>query len=45
MRLNPVLERLTPYRAGPPLEDIRRRLSDPSRPQEELQYLERLLEQ
>jgi histidinol-phosphate aminotransferase len=25
MRLNPVLERLTPYRAGPPLEDIRRR--------------------
>jgi histidinol-phosphate aminotransferase len=25
MRLNPVLEKLTPYRAGPPLEDIRRR--------------------
>ena len=25
MRLNPVLESLTPYRAGPPLEDIRRR--------------------
>jgi histidinol-phosphate aminotransferase len=25
MRLNPVLERLTPYRAGPPLADIRRR--------------------
>jgi len=25
MRLNPVLENLTPYRAGPPLEDIRRR--------------------
>ncbi len=25
MRLNPVLERLTPYRAGPPLSDIRRR--------------------
>ena len=25
MRFNPVLERLTPYRAGPPLEDIRRR--------------------
>ncbi len=25
MRLNPVLEKLTPYRAGPPLDDIRRR--------------------
>jgi len=25
MRLNPALENLTPYRAGPPLEDIRRR--------------------
>jgi len=25
MRLNPVLEKLTPYRAGPPLADIRRR--------------------
>ena len=25
MRLNPVLEKLTPYRAGPPMEDIRRR--------------------
>jgi histidinol-phosphate aminotransferase len=25
MRLNPVLEKLIPYRAGPPLEDIRRR--------------------
>ncbi len=25
MKLNPVLEKLTPYRAGPPLEDIRRR--------------------
>jgi histidinol-phosphate aminotransferase len=25
MRLNPVLEKLTPYRAGPPLEEIRRR--------------------
>lgn len=25
MRLNPVLERLTPYRAGPPMADIRRR--------------------
>jgi histidinol-phosphate aminotransferase len=25
MRLNPVLERLTPYRAGPPVADIRRR--------------------
>jgi histidinol-phosphate aminotransferase len=25
MRINPVLEKLTPYRAGPPLEDIRRR--------------------
>lgn len=25
MRFNPVLEKLTPYRAGPPLEDIRRR--------------------
>jgi histidinol-phosphate aminotransferase len=25
MRLNPVLDKLTPYRAGPPLEDIRRR--------------------
>ncbi|MBN1632115.1 MAG: histidinol-phosphate transaminase [Thermoleophilia bacterium] len=25
MRLNPVLERLTPYRAGPPLAEVRRR--------------------
>ena len=25
MRFNPVLDKLTPYRAGPPLEDIRRR--------------------
>lgn len=25
MRLNPVLEKLTPYRAGPPIADIRRR--------------------
>ena len=25
MRLNPVLEHLTPYRSGPPVEDIRRR--------------------
>ncbi|MFH0915029.1 MAG: histidinol-phosphate transaminase [bacterium] len=25
MRLNPVLERLTPYRAGPPVSDIRKR--------------------
>jgi histidinol-phosphate aminotransferase len=25
MRLNPVLEKLTPYHAGPPLDDIRRR--------------------
>ena len=25
MRLNPVLEKLTPYRAGPPLEEVQRR--------------------
>ena len=25
MRLNPVLEKLTPYRAGPPLAEVRRR--------------------
>ena len=25
MRLNPVLEKLTPYRAGPPLAEVRKR--------------------